>query len=635
MPQAGTITARRRFLPLALVASLCCWTAANAVEPPARVEGAKVEGNKADGNKVDGANADAAKQLTIATERVVIFKDGYALFIKTASGTTDADGRLFTDQVPDGAVLGCFWATTDQQKTVGMSAEWVEKTTEKTTTTACVTTVELLRANRGHKVVLVLAGDKTSSVSGNIVDVLDLPALPPQPAPAGAIGRHPEWISSARLQEAAENPFAEPFELVPRGGQLVAIDIDQGRLVLPVVQVMTVAGTDLVTTMVRRTQQTVRSKRLGFDLGKDAANRKATLRILYFSEGLRWIPTYRISGNFEDKADISLQGELINETEDISDAAVDLVVGVPNFRFKTTVSPLTLESTLRQALASADPSLRNNAYSQVMMNQNSAGAVSDVRDTGAAALSMAPELSAGGQQDLFVYGAKHLALKKGARATLPLWQSTAAMRHFYTFDIPVVRDPQSGASYRSGDDDDNGNRNRAARSPLRLAEHQVWHKFELNNTSPVPWTTGAALIIRDTLPIGQDLLAYTPVGATSLLPVTVAIDMCGDYAEQELARQQGALVWDRTTYALIRKRVTITVRNLRKQPSLTRVSVGLGGKAEVISDDGRIQLNDYRSEDWKDHGNREVNNHSDLSWELTLDAGATKTLTCEFGFYLR
>ena len=629
MPQTATMSVRRPFLPLALVASLCCWTAASAVESPVRVEGAKVEGTKA-----EGAKADAANQLTIATERVVIFKDGYALFIKTASGTTDADGRLFTDQVPDGAVLGCFWATTDQQKAVGMSAEWVEKTTEKTATTACVTTVELLRANRGRKVVLALAGDKATSVSGTIVDVLDLPADPPPEARSSGVSHE-----NLRLVSQFMPTTPVPFELVPRGGQLVAIDTDQGRLVLPVAQVMTVTGADLVTTMARRTQQTVWSKRLGFDLGKDLANRKATLRILYFAEGLRWIPTYRIGGNLEDKADIALQGELINEAEDITDAAVDLVVGVPNFRFKTTVSPLTLESTLRQALTSADPSLRNNAYSQVMMNQNGAGVVSDVRDTGAAALSLAPELSAGGQQDLFVYGAKRLALKKGARATLPLWQSTAAMRHLYTLDIPVVRDPQSGASYRRSDDDDNGNRNRAARSPLRsplrLAEHQVWHQFELSNTSPVPWTTGAALIIRDTLPIGQDLLAYTPVGAASLLPVTVAIDMCGDYAEQELSRQQGALVWDNTSYALVRKRATITVRNLRKQPSLTRVSVGLGGKAEVISDGGRIQLNDYRSEDWKDHGNRQVNNHSDLSWELTLDAGATKTLTCEFGFYLR
>nr|MBA2627212.1 hypothetical protein [Gemmatimonadales bacterium] len=244
----------------------------------------------------------------------------------------------------------------------------------------------------------------------------------------------------------------------------------------------------------------------------------------------------------------------------------------------------------------------------------------------------APELSAGGQQDLFVYGAKRLALKKGARITIPLWQSTAALRHLYTLDIPVVRDAQSGSSIRRGQ---NGNPDPSDRSPQRLAENQVWHQFELSNASAVPWTTGAALIIRDTLPIGQDLLTYTPVGSASLMPVTVAIDMCGGYSEEELSRQPNGLHWNGYDYGLIRKKATITVRNLRKQPSLTRVSVALGGKAEKISDGGTIQLNDHRSDDWSENSGREANNHSDLSWEFTLDAGASKTLICEFGYYQR
>ncbi|MBA3709908.1 MAG: hypothetical protein H0W83_13930, partial [Planctomycetes bacterium] len=338
MPPTTTLPCHYRFLHVLLVAGLFVSTAA-AMEPAAKPE--------------------AANQLTLATERVVIFKDGYALFVKTATGVSDGEGRVFTDQVPDGAVLGCFWATSDQQKAVGMTAEWMENTQIKTATTACITTVELLRANRGRKVALVLTGDKAPTVNGTIVDVLDLPAepLPPELRP-GEVGSE-DWN---RLNSRAEPAVRGPRELIPRGGQLVAMDTEQGRLVLPVAQVVTVAGAELVTTMERRTQQTVWSKRLGFDLGKEAANRKSTLRILYFAEGLRWIPTYRIGGSLEDKADIALQGEVINEAEDIADAAVDLVVGVPNFRFKTSVSPLSLESTLRHSLATAAPSLMNQQY---------------------------------------------------------------------------------------------------------------------------------------------------------------------------------------------------------------------------------------------------------------------------------
>jgi len=51
-----------------------------------------------------------------------------------------------------------------------------------------------------------------------------------------------------------------------------------------------------------------------------------------------------------DKANLSLQGEVLNEVGDIDHAALDLVVGVPNFRFADTLSPLTLETALRATL---------------------------------------------------------------------------------------------------------------------------------------------------------------------------------------------------------------------------------------------------------------------------------------------
>ena len=50
--------------------------------------------------------ADAkANELDMKTERVIVFKDGYCLFIKKATATTDKNGEAFTDDVPI-AVLG-------------------------------------------------------------------------------------------------------------------------------------------------------------------------------------------------------------------------------------------------------------------------------------------------------------------------------------------------------------------------------------------------------------------------------------------------------------------------------------------------------------------------------------------------
>ena len=95
------------------------------------------------------AAADAkASELDLKTERVIIFKDGYCLFIKKATFTTDKNGEAFTDDVPDAAVLGSFWAIPEEGRLVSMQAGW--KTTEDTKDkeTMCKETIEILLANK-------------------------------------------------------------------------------------------------------------------------------------------------------------------------------------------------------------------------------------------------------------------------------------------------------------------------------------------------------------------------------------------------------------------------------------------------------------------------------------------------------
>ncbi len=96
------IASFRRLFALALV---CAWLlapsmisgpAAFAQDPPA------------------GDNDDTAKpanQLAVSTERVVVFKDYYGLIISRATATADANGMVFTDEIPENAALGCLWAT--------------------------------------------------------------------------------------------------------------------------------------------------------------------------------------------------------------------------------------------------------------------------------------------------------------------------------------------------------------------------------------------------------------------------------------------------------------------------------------------------------------------------------------------
>jgi len=596
--------------------------------------------------------AEAVGRLKLSTDRVVIFKDGHGLVVKAGVATADADGRAFTPDVPDGAILGCFWAIGHDKKVLGMRAEWEEKKEDRQKETPAVSVAELLRANLG-KVVSLEMTDKTDKGTplthdGQVTDLLE---LPPEVAPKVGAAHQPDDLDAASPAGpivyttmiydgvAASGSFtAEAIaaggtlvrDLVPRGGEYVVISQEAGRrLVLPVSHVGSVSGgKDFTTSITREEELLTRSKRLSFDFGKDAAGKQVSLTLFYFTAGLRWVPTYRVSGELKDKAELALQGEILNDVTDIDHAALDLVVGVPNFRFKDNLSPLTLEQTLRRV---AIESLANNAQPTQMFNGNFDNNRLMAAPAAGAGEAAVPELAnAAGEQDLFVYTLKDFSLKKGARATVPLWEQSANLRHLYTYDIRARRSRLSGGLI-----DESAVNPNLAQSPLLISMNQVWHQLELSNTGAVPWTTGAALMLRDTLPIGQDLLTYTPPTSKALLPVTVAVDLRGAHDDQELERKPSALHFDGQDFMQVRKKGTITVTSFRKEKSDMRISVSTGGKVMTASDDGKIKINDFRAADWDEPAYMRVNNHSDVVWEFTIDPGTTRTITYEATFFVR
>src|SRR5207237_4210420 len=109
--------------------------------------------------------------------------------IKTGNGKADADGRAFITDVPDAAVLGCFWATSgDGSHILAMRAEWDEQKQRRDNEINCTTMVELLRANVGKSVVLELTDriDKGAAITveGKITRLLDVPADETMPPPS-------------------------------------------------------------------------------------------------------------------------------------------------------------------------------------------------------------------------------------------------------------------------------------------------------------------------------------------------------------------------------------------------------------------------------------------------------------------
>ena len=533
-----------------------------------------------------------ARALDFTTERVVVFKDGHGLFVKVASGYADAEGRLYTDDVPGSAVLGTFWATADDDEIVSMKAQWVEQTRCIEKETDCLNNLELLRANQGA--VLSLQMVYGESITGTLVDVLEVTG------------------ESARLNDGSSTV----------GGRLAIMQTLLGMKVLPIGSIRTITGEDLVTRMTRRTELTERTKRLWFDLGAAAGGREVTIRLFYFTPGIRWIPTYRLGGELECDGQLALQAEILNEVEDIDSAVFDLVVGVPNFRYKGTISPLSLERVMVNALNQSAPGLMGQQMSNARFAQRSGEWRGDKVQPGPAegggVAVLAAQLTATAEQDLFVYSVEELSLARGDRATVALWQSSVPLRHLYTMDV------QAGRNWQSSPRPPNKS---GSLSPLRLVTNNVWHQLELTNGTEVPWTTGPVMLLRTFLPLGQELLTYTPRGGRMLLPVTVAVDVRGTYAEQEIDREARALYWGNHHWARIHKKGTVTLTNYRDEPIDMLITVSAVGNAQSASDGGTIRIDSAR--------HAAVNHDSEVTWKISLEPGESRTLTYVFSYYVR
>lgn len=582
-------------------------------------------------NTSTAAGLDESARLKLHADRVVVFKDGHALVVKKAKGKVDGSGLLFTDEVPDDAVMGSFWATTegDNPKLLGMRAEWVNSQRQRTREVVATSIEGLLRANEGQPLTLRVreadqAGGKEQDLPCRVLRVLD----------------NPQVIESHSADVLTDDEPGRRLSLDHAGADFVLISLgDSTQQVLPIAQVTGVSGAAIKTTTPHHDVLRQRTKRLVFDIGTDRAGQEVELSVIYFRSGFRWVPTYRIDEQDAARVTMSLQAELINDAEAIDNAQIDLVVGVPNIRFSDMRSPLALESAMRNTYASSGYG-RGGYQSQRMDNNNFSNAYfgndlqaqafrgpeDPLTDASASLGEDSQQWTArfdGGtqQMDLFVYNAGRLSLGKGGRATLPLWTSDAPKQDIFGVDFDVQRSAHCDSTPDSGGGS--------------LTQNKVWRYMVLQNSSPVPWTTGPALMMRGGSPLAQDLMTYTAPSRAVRLPVTIATNVIATYADEELERTPGATSVNFHSYTRLRRRVSVTVRNNSDKPATVEVKLGAGGKADMPTDGGRVVTSDFRASDWSysPGDTSSLNSHSDVRWDVTLQPGEEKAVSARFTYF--
>ncbi len=574
-------------------------------------------------------------ELTLNTERVIIFKDGYFLIIKRGLATANDRGEVFTDDVPDSAVLGTFWAVPDEGRLVNMHAGWKTTEANQENELQCRDTLEILLANQGKQARVELH-DKTV-YSGTIQEILGEKTSVPIAANFWELqkpGASSPLSSARRPRSTPIDAAASSMTLSTFQGSSFLLRTEEGDVLLSVQNIRSISIKEMTTKLKRTTQISEKAKRLTFTTA--SPGKKVALTLFYFRPGIRWIPTYRVSlSEKEGKklATVALQAELLNEAEDLHNVPIDLVVGVPNFRFRDTISPMVLESTLRNTLLEAAPHLMgqqmannfsNSAYSQRSSEfRANAAAASGVGD--GALIQLPNELTATGAQDLFVYKLPKTSILKGERVAVTIFQNDSTYRDIYTWDVRINRSDIEAAPSGAG-----------VNSPLSLAKNEVWHQIEVLNNTNMPWTTGAVLLMQGNQPLAQELLTYTSPKNDCRIPMTVAVELKGSFEEKETGRQLNALGWDGYPYAKIEKEAKVHLCNNKREPVDVEMTLRLGGRVNEAEKDGKIELGAFRAEDWTNyHGSPAVNNSSTVKWTTKLGPGEVLEPKVLYHFFTR
>src|SRR5262249_20779289 len=259
---------------------------------------------------------------------------------------------------------------------------------------------ELLQANTG-KTVTVTYSMNMKDYTGEIVAVRDS-RLEAEPVPHDV---NPESApDSAALT-------AKP--------QYLLLRVDKKLLALPIGSIANAVLPD--DTIFHEKFEQARSA-LRFRI--KGAGEKTDLTMGYLEHGIGWTPSYMISLTDDKTAQITMQAVMVDDVEDLNNADVFFVVGVPNFAYSETPSPMSLQQNLLSFMK--DAGRRDEAnyrmYTNSIAGQMVVGEM-DAKNEASFTQSVS-ELSGAPEEDLFLYTRSGVTLARGERAAYNVFSSS-------------------------------------------------------------------------------------------------------------------------------------------------------------------------------------------------------------------
>jgi len=411
-----------------------------------------------------------------------------------------------------------------------------------------------------------------------------------------------EPLSAVEGAMPQPRPMPE-FLLIKSEGKLLALNIHTVvRVVLPSDPIL---------------QQKVEEERKALRFRIRGADSHANVTVGYLEHGLGWTPSYLISLQDDKNAQITMQAVMLDDAEDLKNADVYFVVGMPNFAYANTPSPMALQQSLLDFMQSSmKKDERSRDYSNALMAQKSVAYGGMMEAAAPSLAATVTDLQGTSEEDLFMYTRKGVTLNRGERATYNIFSASVGYEHVYEWEIqePLRVDGIGNAQNYNNQGD-------------RAALNNVWHSLRFKNNTKFPWTSAPAMVISGVNPIAQDTMLYTPKGAPTNLKLTIATDIRTSHEEREVERQSNIQRRHGYNYDQVTVEGKVKVKNYKTKEVHLNIARTARGTVDPMTDNGKSEK--------LAEGIAVDNPLSRLTWEVTLKPGEERVITYRYKLWLR
>lgn len=526
--------------------------------------------------------------------RVAVFKNGYAFTYREGEAQA-ANGWAYTTNAPIG-VLGTVWgySTSPNVRVMQMLAS----ESEKREIGRVASIAEVLLANEGARIRFIDSYNKQFEGEYQI------------------LGRNP------LLSPGSEEENAPRY--VSNDNLTIALKAETGTILFPVGSIRNI---EIIGQPKMEKPIFTKENRLMMKIEGARDGQNTNLGIAALERGIRWIPAYRVEvkGTPVKEAKLELEAMLINELTELKNTEVYFVVGVPHFLFQDLMSPLSMNTAfagVSSYFQTGAGNARRDSFSNAIMSQVASLPLTDgVRaDDASPTVAGEEQANAFSAEQLFLYQANQINLKKNERASLRLFSLTVPASE--VFEWTLNDSPDTERRYLEY------SRSSTTQPFTQDLSSRIWYALRLKNQTQMPWTTASAVSFREWKPIGQDMLTFTPVGGENILRITPATEVIGTHTLEEKSREQKQLRYGGSTYDfdLVTVEGAIKIRNIKKEIIEIVLTRNLVGEIMEAGDGGKISRQGLNLQS--------VNPNSVIKWNLNLPSGE-KEIRYTYKIYVR